>query len=92
MPAPSCAAPVSTSQSPMIASLRVLLSYLTELARTGLTVPASPLPASRPDAGAEHLPFRYFHVISEDPVAIGSAPGAAGGDTLFPGLRLHRIR
>jgi len=60
--------------------------YLTELARTGLTVPASPLPAKRPDRSLSDLPYRYFHVISEDPVPIGSAPGAAGGQSLFPGF------
>ena len=25
-------------------------------------------------------------MISDDPVSVGSAPGAAGGDTLFPGF------
>jgi hypothetical protein len=61
-------------------------AHLTELARIGLTVPASPLPASKPSPDLSNLPFRYFHVISDDPVAIGSAPGAAGGETLLPGF------
>ncbi len=60
--------------------------HLTEMARAGLTVPSSPLPASRPNADLSSLPFRYFHVISKDPVSVGSSPGAAGGDTLFPGF------
>lgn len=59
---------------------------LTELARAGLTDPASPLPAHKPAASLSTLPYRYFHVISDDPVPIGSAPGAAGGDSLFPGF------
>jgi lipoprotein-anchoring transpeptidase ErfK/SrfK len=60
--------------------------YLTELARAGLAVPASPLPAARPDRSLSDLPYRYFHVISDDPVPVGSAPGAAGGEALFPGF------
>lgn len=60
--------------------------YLTELARVGLTLPASPLPASRPPAALSTVPFRYFHVISDEPVAIGGAPGEAGGEALFPGF------
>lgn len=59
---------------------------LTDLAHTGLTLPLSPLPAGQPGPGLSTLPFQYFHVISDDPVAIGSAPGATGGDTLFPGF------
>ena len=61
-------------------------SYLTELARSGLTVPSSPLPASKPDRALTDIPYRYFHVISGDPVAIGAAPGAAGGESFFPGF------
>src|SRR5574340_137074 len=60
--------------------------YLNELARVGLTVPASPLPAYRPPSSLSTLPFRYFHVISDEPVAIGGAPGEAGGGALFPGF------
>ena len=60
--------------------------YLTELARAGLTVPASPLPASKPDRSLSDVPYRYFHVIPDDPVAFGSAPGAAGGQSFYPGF------
>ncbi|HET6846965.1 MAG TPA: L,D-transpeptidase [Anaerolineales bacterium] len=60
--------------------------YLKTLASLGLTVPASPLHASKPASSLSSLPYRYFHVISNDPVAVGSAPGAAGGEALFPGF------
>ena len=60
--------------------------YLTEAARAGLTIPLSPLPASAPDRSLGDLPYRYFHVISEQPVSMGSAPGASDGETLFPGF------
>ena len=60
--------------------------YLKELAQVGLTIPASPLPASRPPSALTTVPYRYFHVISNEPVTVGSAPGAAGGEALFPGF------
>jgi hypothetical protein len=61
-------------------------SQLTEFAGLGLTIPASPLPARKPPQALSTLPFRYFHVISDDPVTLGGAPGAAGGESLFPGF------
>ena len=49
--------------------------------------PLTPLPAFQPDPALAALPFRYFHVISEDPVPIVSAPGdTAGGQDLYPGF------
>ena len=59
---------------------------LTELARIGLTVPTSPLPAFKPNSALQSMPFRYFHVISDTPVEVGSAPGAAGAEVLLPGF------
>jgi lipoprotein-anchoring transpeptidase ErfK/SrfK len=61
-------------------------AYLKELARAGFSLPPSPLPASKPDRALSDLPYRYFHVISDEPVSIGSSPGASGGDSLFPGF------
>jgi lipoprotein-anchoring transpeptidase ErfK/SrfK len=60
--------------------------YLTELAGAGLSFPPVPLPAIRPDAALASLPYHYFHVISSDPVPVGSAPGATGGESLYPGF------
>ena len=57
--------------------------YLTSLARLGLSETLTPLPASPPDAGLVSLPFRYFHVITEDPVPIVSSPGDANGAQLL---------
>ncbi len=61
--------------------------YLTALAAQGLTLPATPLPASRPDLSLADIPFRYFHVISQDPVPIGASPGdLSSGQSLYPGF------
>ncbi len=61
--------------------------YLTELAGMGLTMPPKPLPSIAPDTSLAALPFRYFHVISQDAVPIGSTPGAtAGVQSLYPGF------
>jgi hypothetical protein len=62
-------------------------AYLTELARSGLTIPVRPLPAARPDPGLTSLPFSYFHVTDGETVQVYSAPGAgAGSDQFFPGF------
>jgi lipoprotein-anchoring transpeptidase ErfK/SrfK len=61
--------------------------YLTELAQRGLSTPASPLRGTKPDPSLAQIPYRYFHVISEDAVPIGSGPGdAGGGQSLYPGF------
>lgn len=61
--------------------------YLTDLARLGMTLPPAPLPAFKPDASLTLLPFHYFHVINQDPVPIGSAPGdSGGGESFYPGF------
>jgi lipoprotein-anchoring transpeptidase ErfK/SrfK len=57
------------------------------MAALGLTFPPTPLPASKPDPSLAQIPYRYFHVISDDPVPVGSGPGGAGGgQSLFPGF------
>ena len=61
--------------------------YLTQIAGAGLTFPPTPLPASKPDAGLAEIPYRYFHVISKDPVPVSSGPGGTGGgQSLYPGF------
>jgi len=52
-------------------------AYLTQLAQAGLTIPARPLPASKPDLGLTQLPFFYFH-LDKDYVPIYSSPGEKG--------------
>jgi lipoprotein-anchoring transpeptidase ErfK/SrfK len=37
-------------------------SYLTNLARLGLTLPPRPLPAYKPDPELTRIPYRYFHM------------------------------
>jgi lipoprotein-anchoring transpeptidase ErfK/SrfK len=55
-------------------------TYLTDLARLGMTIPPRPLPASKPDPGLTQLPYSYFH-LEEDYVPIYSAPGGTGPGT-----------
>jgi lipoprotein-anchoring transpeptidase ErfK/SrfK len=52
-------------------------SYLTDLARLGMTIPPRPLPASKPDPGLTLLPYSYFH-LDRDYVPIYSTPGEKG--------------
>jgi len=62
-------------------------AYLTQLAQAGLTIPARPLPASKPDPGLTQLPFFYFH-LDKDYVPIYSSPGekGPGGQQFLPGF------
>ena len=61
--------------------------YLTDMARIGLTFPPTPLPAFKPDPSLAQVPYHYFHVISDKPVPIVSAPGdTSGAQQLYPGF------
>lgn len=53
-------------------------TYITEMAKLGLTNPQRPLPAFRPDPALTQLPYLYF-MLEEDVVPILSGPG--GGET-----------
>ncbi len=52
-------------------------TYLSDLARLGMTIPPRPLPASKPDPSLTYLPYLYFH-LENDYVPIYSAPGEKG--------------
>ena len=59
-------------------------SYMTDLARLGMSIPPRPLPASKPDPSLTQLPFRYFH-LEDDNVPIYGSPGETGaGAQQFP--------
>ena len=62
-------------------------SYLTDLARKGLSFPLRPLPASKPDPALAQLPYRYFH-LDDTNVPVFSAPGetGSGGYSFAPGF------
>jgi lipoprotein-anchoring transpeptidase ErfK/SrfK len=62
-------------------------TYLSDLARLGMTIPPRPLPASKPDPGLTQLPYLYFH-LDNDYVPIYSAPGekGPGGQQFAPGF------
>jgi lipoprotein-anchoring transpeptidase ErfK/SrfK len=53
-------------------------TFITEMAKLGLTFPQRPLPAFRPDPALTQLPYHYF-MLEEDIVPILSGPG--GGET-----------
>lgn len=55
-------------------------TYLTDMARLGMTIPPRPLPASKPDLSLTQLPYSYFH-LDKDYVPIYSAPGGTGPGT-----------
>lgn len=59
-------------------------SYLTDLARLGISFPPRPLPAFKPDPELTKLPYFYFH-LEDDYVPIYSTPGEKGtGSQQFP--------
>lgn len=61
-------------------------TYLTEMARLGLTYPPRPLSASKPDPALTQLPYRYFR-LEEDSVPVLSGPGGnAIGQSFMPGF------
>ena len=58
--------------------------YLTDMARLGMTIPQSPLPASKPDPSLSQLPYLYFK-LENDYVPVYSAAGGRGpGVNQFP--------
>ncbi len=56
-------------------------TYLTDLARLGMTIPPRPLPASKPDPNLAQLPYFYFHLKEGEYVPVYSAPGETGSGT-----------
>lgn len=59
-------------------------TYLTDLARLGISIPPRPLPASKPDPNLTLLPYSYFH-LDKDYVPVYSTPGEKGnGVQQFP--------
>jgi lipoprotein-anchoring transpeptidase ErfK/SrfK len=59
-------------------------TYLTELARLGMTLPPRLLPATKPDPSLNLLPYKYFR-LDNDYVPIYSTPGEKGpGGQQFP--------
>jgi lipoprotein-anchoring transpeptidase ErfK/SrfK len=50
----------------------------------GLSLQPTPLPASKPDPALTQIPYKYFHVISTDPIPIGGTPGDTVGGQSFP--------
>jgi lipoprotein-anchoring transpeptidase ErfK/SrfK len=58
-------------------------TYLTDLARLGMTIPPRPLPATRPDPNLTQLPYHYFH-LENDYVPVYSSPGGGSASQTFP--------
>jgi len=61
-------------------------TYLTDMAKLGLTFPPRPLTFFRPDPGLTKLPYYYFH-LDKDTVPVLSGPaGTANGQSYLPGF------
>src|SRR5215216_2267913 len=61
-------------------------TYLTEMAKLGLTFPQRALPSIRPDSALTQLPYQYFK-LDEDIVPIVSGPGGSDtGQAFQPGF------
>ena len=61
-------------------------TYLTEMAKLGLTFPPRPLPQFKPDPSLTNLPFYYFK-LDEDTVPMLSGPGGSNtGQSFLPGF------
>jgi len=61
-------------------------TYLTEMAKLGLTFPPRPLPQFKPDPSLTNLPYYYFK-LDEDTIPILSGPaGSVTGQSFLPGF------
>jgi len=61
-------------------------TFLTEMAKLGLTFPPRLLPAFKPDPSLTKLPYYYFH-LEEDVVPMVSGPGGSNtGQSFLPGF------
>lgn len=61
-------------------------TYITEMAKLGLTFPERQLPASKPDPALVALPYYYFK-LDQDSVSVLNEPaGAATGQSFLPGF------
>lgn len=61
-------------------------TFITEMAKLGLTYPPRPLPIRKPDPSLTSLPYRYFR-LEEEIVPILSGPaGGATGQAFQPGF------
>jgi len=61
-------------------------TYLTEMAKLGLTFPPRPLPSFKPDPSLTQLPYFYFR-LEEDTVPVLSGPaGSNTGQFFSPGF------
>jgi lipoprotein-anchoring transpeptidase ErfK/SrfK len=61
-------------------------TYLTDMAKLGLTFPPRLLPSYKPDSELTKLPYRYFH-LDKDYVPVLSEPGGTeSGQSYLPGF------
>src|SRR5215208_5010926 len=61
-------------------------TYLTEMAKLGLTFPERALPASRPDAGLTQLPYLYFKLDDDIVPTLSGPDGGETGQAFQPGF------
>jgi hypothetical protein len=61
-------------------------TYLTEMAKLGLTFPPRPLPSYKPDPELTKLPYYYFHLNSDSVPVLSEPAGAESGQSFPPGF------
>ncbi len=61
-------------------------TYLTDMAKLGLTFPPRPLTFFRPDPGLTKLPYYYFHLDKDTVPVLNGPAGTASGQSYLPGF------
>ena len=61
-------------------------TFITEMAKLGLTFPARSLPAYRPDPGLTQLPYLYFKLDQEAVPVLNGPAGTSIGQDFLPGF------
>lgn len=61
-------------------------TYITEMAKLGLTFPQRPLPIHKPDPELTKLPYYYFHLDKVDVPVLNEPAGASIGQAFPPGF------
>lgn len=61
-------------------------TYITELAKLGLTFPERSLPASKPNQGLVALPYYYFKLEQDSVPVLNEPAGSETGQSFLPGF------
>jgi len=61
-------------------------TYITEMAKLGLTFPPRPIPSYRPDSLLTKLPYNYFHLDKDYVPVLNEPAGTESGPSFLPGF------